>query len=378
MTIASAFREAISPAGGLTPYVPNEGAPLIISELTGQRRQVTLRGRALPFRGPEFGFTQRTKVTYYTGNPEGTQQLFGPTFDPTTFTGVWRDKYLQPDVETRASPVTVQGFDQPTTAEGLIDIFRELVLSGSTLEVQWSMYRRIGTLRRFVATPDRTEDQGWSAEFEWTGDGTEAPEQSPLEALDVDRIQSAMNALNDLSAFDPLDTLQAFEARVFSLIDEIQTKVDDVLQQCRVLANLATLPQRVVQGIRSAATSISMLVGQLLQETVEATYTIAINEDGVSNVLTMEAFKRDLAFFGATLRESVLAATMSLEARSEPDALRIVTMDQSGSLRVLAQREYGNADAWQAIADVNGFENSSVPPGTQVIIPPAPGQTGAS
>jgi hypothetical protein len=98
----------------------------------------------------------------------------------------------------------------------------------------------------------------------------------------------------------------------------------------------------------------------------------------VSSVLTMEAFKRDLAFFGETLRETVLSATMSLEARAEPDALRIVTMDQSGSLRVLAQREYGNADSWQAIADVNGFESSSVAPGTQVIIPPAPGQTGAS
>lgn len=380
MSIASAFRQAISPLGGngLTPYVPNEGAPLIITELTGQKRQVTLRGRALPYRAPEFPVTQRSKVTYYTGNPEGTMQLFGPEWGGTTFNGVWRDKYLQPDIDTQSVPVVVKGFSQPTTCEALIGIFEELMLSGSTLEVQWSAYRRFGILKRFTPTPDRTEDQAWSAEFEWFGDGTQAPEQTQLASLDVDKLQGAMNALNDLSAFDPLDTLVSYEARIFSLIDAIQSQVDDVLTQCRTLANLATLPQRVVQGIRASATSVAFLVGQLLQETVEAGYTIAMTDDGVAGVFSMEAYRRDLAFFGGVLRESVLSAAQNLEQRAEPDAVRLVTMDQSGSLRVMAQKEYGSADAWQTLADANGFESSQVPPGTLVIVPPAPGTTGVT
>jgi hypothetical protein len=378
LTIASAFREVISPPGGLSPYVPNEGAPVIITELTGQKRQVVLRGRALPFRGPEFGISQRSRVTYYTGNPIGTQQLFGPTFDPTTFTGIWRDKYLQPDPSTGQAAVTVRGFPQPTTAEAMVGIINELILSGSDLEVQWSMFRRFGIVKRFTPSPDRTEDQPWSLEFEWHSDGTQPPEQTTLQTLDPNKIESAMSQLSDLVAFDPIDTILSYEARIFSLIDQIQTQVDDVLTKCRVLANAITLPTRVVQGIRGAATSVAFLVGQLLTEVLENGYTVAMTDDGVAGIFTMEAFKRDVGTFAGILRDSVNQAAQSLESRAEPDALRIVTMDGSGSLRVLAQQEYGNADAWQLIADANGFDSSSIPPGTQVIIPPAPGLTGVT
>lgn len=380
MTIASAFREVISPPGGISPYAPNEGAPLIVTELTGSKRQVILRGRALPFRGPEFASTQRLKTTYYTGNPEGTQQLFGPQFDSTTFSGMWRDKYLQPPPGSQQAPVQVRGFSQPVTAEMLIGVFLDLQLSGSTLEVIWSMYRRIGTLRRVALTPDRTEDQAWQLEFEWLGDGSQAPEQSPLVGLDPDAIQTAMSTLGDLWAAGTgaIDMIQSYDARIFQLISGLQSQVDDVLQQCRVLAHAITLPTRVVQGIRASATSIALLVGQLLTEVLENTYTVAMTSDGVAGIFTLESFRRDMAFFGETLRESVNQAASNLESRAEPDPLKVVVMDESGSLRQLAQREYGNADAWQTIADVNGFDGSSVPPGTQVIVPPAPGLTGAT
>lgn len=380
MTISQAFREVISPPAGISPYVPNEGAPVIVTELTGQKRQIVLRGRALPFRGPSFSSTQRVKTTYYTGNPEATQQLFGPTYDNTTFTGIWRDKYLQPQPGTEQAPVAVRGFTQPITAEMLIDCFLDLQRSGSTLEVTWSMYRRIGVLRRAELTPDRTEDQGWSLEFEWSSDGTVAPEQTPLQGLDPDAIDSAMTSLGDIWAAGAgvADLIQEYDARIFTMISELQGKVDEVLQQCRVLANAITLPTRVVQGIRSSATSIAELVGQLLTETIEAPYTVAMTSDGVAGLFTLEAFRRDLAFFGETLRMSVDAAASNLEARAQPDPLRVVIMDQSGSLRAIALREYGDADAWQTIADVNGFDSSSVSPGTQVIVPPAPGLTGVT
>lgn len=348
-----------------------EGAPFVIREQTGRKRMVSLRDRAGPFRGPPFSIGQRTKSTWYAGNPVGTLQLFGPTFDmPTQITGMWRDRYLQPN--DTAALVEVEGFDLPETAEALCKLFAELVRSGATLEVTWSFVRRYGVLKTFTWKPERTEDIAWEAEFEWQGDAeTQAPRSAPAAPeLDLEAVKSAMGDLSDHAAFDPIDTLVAFEAKIFQAISDLESKTEDLLQAGRVLASALTLPARVVSSVRASATSIAFLAGQLIEEVVGAPYTTAQVVDDLGAVLAGESFRRDMAFFAGQLRASALDTARALEDRAEPDPVRIVVMDQSGSLRALAQREYGQADAWQTIADVNGFEGAYVPPGTEVFVPP--------
>src|SRR3954468_10928771 len=53
-----------------------------------------LDGRTLPFRPITYAGKQRIKTTFYPGNPVGSQQVMGPTIDPSTFKGMWRDRYL--------------------------------------------------------------------------------------------------------------------------------------------------------------------------------------------------------------------------------------------------------------------------------------------
>jgi len=356
-----------------------EGAPITITERSGRQRSITLSSRASSFRGQaSFAIGQRAKVTYYSGNPVGTMQLFGPTFDfPTTLTGIWRDRYLGED---GAQLVTVQGFPPPKTAEDLEGCFADLIKSGSDLVVQYSHWRRYGVLKTFTAKPDRTEDVHWEAEFMWYADGvTKAPRSSSPAQFDPAKVKARMSELSDHATFDPLDTLVAFQAKVFQAIADTEGRVNDLLEQGRTLAGLLTLPARVVQGVRAAATSIAFSAGQLIEEVAGVPYTYAQVVDDVGSLLQAEAWRREAAFLAGQLRAAALDAARALEKRQEPEGVRVVTVDGTGSLRAVALREYGSADAWGQIADANGFDGPFVEPGTEVFVPPArPASTGST
>lgn len=354
-----------------------EGTAFVIRELTGRKRAVTLMGRAGPFRAPTWGVQQRTKKTKYAGSPEATLQLFGIDFDvPTTVSGMWHDRYLGNVLDPL---VLVTGFSSPQSAEDMVAIFEDLVRAGSTLEVLWGFYLRVGVLKRFIGKPDRVEDLAWEAEFEWQGDGkTKAPRAKFPDAPKLDRVRTSMTALSDHAAFDPVDTLQAWEARLFSAIDALQDRVEDLLNTARVLATALTLPARVVAGVQQAATSIAFGCGQVIEEVLGAPYLTMQVVDDLASVLIAEAWRRDLACYCDELRGSALSVADAFTRRQEPDPVRIVRADQSGSLRQIAQAEYGRADAWQLLADANGFEGAFVPPGTEVWVPPSPGPVGVT
>lgn len=348
-----------------------ETAPITIRERSGRKRAITLWSRAAAFRGQaSWVMGQRAKVTWYAGNPVGTMQLGGPTFDfPTTLVGIWRDRYLGDE----STPlVEVSGFAPPATAEDLEKCFRELIRAGSDLDVQYSHWRRLGVLKQFSAKPDRTEDVHWEAEFMWYADGeTTAPRRALLPlSFEPDVIKGKLSALSDHATFNPIDTLQAFEAKIFQAIADLEGRVTDLLEQGRVLAGALTLPARVVQSVRASATSIAYLAGQLIEEVASTPYTYAQVVDDVGSVLKAEAWRREASFLAGQLRASVLAAADALEERQEPDGVRVVVVDGSGSLRNVALREYGTADAWGELADANGFDGPFVEPGTEIFVPP--------
>lgn len=355
-----------------------EGGGFVIRERTGRTRSITLSGRAGPFRGPTWALQQRTKKTKYAGNPEATLQLFGYDVDmPTTITGMWRDRYLASDEKL----VVVEGFaEEPKSAEAMVEIFSDLVRGGATLEVTWGFARRIGVLKRFEFKADRVEDVGWTAEFDWQADGQAKAKRalSLPSAPNLDQVKAAMTALSDHVAFDPVDTLLAFEAQLFSKISELQDRVEDLLTGARVLANALTLPARVVSAVTASATSIAFSAGQVIETVVGAPYTTVQVVDDLGAVLRAEVYRRETAALASDLRSSALGVADAFQKRAEPDPIRVVRADATGSLRAVAQREYGKGDAWGVIADANGFEDAFVPPGTELFIPPSPGPVGAT
>lgn len=353
----------------------SEATALVIREQTGRRRAVTLRGRASPHRnGPAWTLTQRTARTSYPGNPEATMQVLGPDLDtPTTLSGVWRDRYM---VEDGQPVVEVEGFTAPTTAEALAAVMSDLLRAGATVEVTWGPFRRWGVVKQIELKPDRLEDIAWQVEFEWVADADTTLAREAVTARGsvtyvppLEEAAACVQALEDHAPFGPLDTLASVEAAIFQAVSDVGERMSALLEGSRQAAGVLRVPAQIVQSVRASATSISYLTGQLIEEAVGSAYTTQQATDDLTSVLSLEAWRRDLAFFADQVRSVALDTARGLEHRAEPDAVRVVVMDASGSLRALAAREYGTADAWGELADANGFDSPYVPPGTSVFIP---------
>jgi len=65
-----------------------------IRELTGDKRTLDLRTRALPYRPLTFTGTMRAEFTAYPGNPVRTAQVLGASEEDTTVKGYWKDRFI--------------------------------------------------------------------------------------------------------------------------------------------------------------------------------------------------------------------------------------------------------------------------------------------
>lgn len=145
---------------------PPEVPAFEVEELTGSQRSIRLRDRALPYQGVGFPITQRTKKTYYGGNPVATLQVLGPDYGNTQLDGIWKARFLADSVEFNSGNSGSAAAPDLSSPEDLVLLFEDIALSGNTLRVQWGPHVREGILVRF--TPDwiRLQDVKWAMEFE--------------------------------------------------------------------------------------------------------------------------------------------------------------------------------------------------------------------
>ena len=175
------------------------GTAFVITELTGEKRTITMKGRGLPKRPFTLSGSMRTDLSWYAGSPEGTLQIMGASLDPTTISGKWSDKFLsifseeedvqaafgtdhiagQPvrfenDRQDTAAPVTISGggvgegapagFDSVGELANKIDEIRR---QGQILEVKWGRQLRRGILQKFTQNWHTTQDLEWEMVFQW-------------------------------------------------------------------------------------------------------------------------------------------------------------------------------------------------------------------
>jgi len=339
-----------------------------VEEVDGLRRYVALRGRTLPYQGVDFGGSTRTKRTTYAGNPVASIQVLGPEFDPTEIHGMWKDRFV-PE-QAIATGFEGLGFEQsPTLAEHLVRVFESLQQAGAKLRVQWGAVVRFGVLKKFTPSWVRAEDVSWSAEFEWSGAAETMPRAS-LVPNQGQAIRTALNGVDDVLPFDPFVFAEDIRDLILGGVGEIRVQVGVLFDGLRAIQSAVELPLDIVGRIIAAADSVRVESRDLLGEVLDSPYTKMTTADGVVDVLNVEGYRRTVGARVFDLRGTSIKQARTIEKAAAPGAISIVRVAQDTTLRMLSLRFYGTSDAWQGIADVNGFVDSQVPAGTVVIIPP--------
>lgn len=367
------------------------GGSFEIAQLEGDNPiTVLLRGRAMPYPAVAFEGEQHSKLTWYPGNPVATQQVLGPRESSTTIHGFWKDRFIRGSILKNGSDTAIQ------SAAQAVQLFEQLRRAGKRVRVQWSHQVRSGLIKRFVATPDRVQDQAWEIEFEFASrDDEEAPKASTEQAAPAGNdLLKRQNALEDLATLSP-DMAFALAAEVISRIQGIRDQISKVVDLLRIVETAVNLPGAVLGALKASVASLGRQLTELLRritgERVSAqdrqtatrgkgdyTNPAAPGRRGAraSSSLTQEAqfeiWRRSMGLSAAALLFQLQVLTDDVIQRSRPATTRVITVGEGDTLYSLAVRFYGSSDFANFLALSNRLTTALVPPGYRLRVPDRP------
>jgi len=336
-----------------------------IEEQTGARRSVLLRGRALPYQGVAWGGEQRTKTTWYQGNPVATIQLLGPTLDPTEMHGTWKWRFLQNQVDLQGFP----GIDaQNVTPTDMVAVFDSIRDAGNDLRVTWGPNTRYGVLTKFKPSWIRLQDVEWEMEFTWVGSEPIAPRAGGI-TEQLPPLQSAQRNFDGQWVQSPLETFREYLFTAQTKVNSVRSNMGRLFDAVRVATAAVTLPAQIAAQANAATVSIAREAQSLTEQMGDIPYTYAQSSDRVVSVLEMQGYR-----YGMDARSREIEANARRQAKQFldivfPEAIAIIIVPQDTSLRAIAVTYYGSADSWQVIADQNNIAGSIAAEGTVLIIP---------
>lgn len=347
----------------------------IIRELTGSKREIRLLDRALPYQGVAFPREQHVVQRWYPGNPSATIQVLGPRVGDVELTGKWKARFLLRGGMVQASGFVSIGPDGAVSAETLVAAFDSIVSSGNQLEVRWGPEVRRGVMTSFVPTYDRPEDIDWTAKFTWSQKGTRQPTRAAIASDMTNDVRAALDAFDLIAAEQPRGILPNEASGIRAAIDEVRASgaaFTEALAQVQAesSATLASVQRVQVLSRRAVNAGRAIRAGNI----ADVPYVALLPTDGLREVFAVERWRRDLGASGRNYAATSARAGAAVEERYTPGAQRIVTVGQGETLRMIARRELGSADAWTVIADANNIVGSNVPVGTRLVIPRPSGQ----
>lgn len=356
--------------------IDSQAVPLVIRLLDGPNAntEIKLEGRALPYWGINYKGNQRSKLTWYPGNPVATQQILGPTDEPTVINGIWKDRFLGNGVGRQ-----------------LADTFDDIRRAGTSVEVSWGdsatafvldteivtrnpIVRR-GIIKNFEHRYDRVQDVVWTMEFEWRG--RDEPTQSPLTSAGAQSSREAYGEMAD-SLINLLESVEAAVSGPFTLLSGIDQQARQTLDEVteslnrtvdffngtlRSARSIADLPREVLERGRSlakaASESLTLLKNTLL-DNFSSVGVIGGRDEGLG-LLDQRDGLFDLLDASDSSQQLSNQTEASLAGLIEPDIIDEVDVVPGSDLRDVARQYYGDPDLWTIIANFNGLDSSRVP-----------------
>lgn len=394
--------------------------PFIIEETTGPKRSITLRGRSLPYRGLQLGGTQRVTINYFPGNPVGTAQVVGATYEPTTIRGTWKDIFLYqgptpnspllgalgmqaggsensallrnfpalgpaalPDtgnVRTSGGATFTSSGSIPGNtglaqkARVLRDAFELLRRSGQLLRVQWGSIVRFGFITKAVFSHDREADIQYEIDFSWIGDTSSSPVVEKVPGISASGLLKRLQGyLDEVTSI--LETYALIASRYYLRIR------GKLLSQFNSITSFMDALEKFVSFTLVPADMYGVLKQQLVSirtDAIDVINDVRSTPASYSPRLSkapQEEVDNSAAFELATIVAMAKLGAFSTESIREIESLEIdellATYVATGkvTLRDISTKFYGVPDHWTNLASYNGIPNSTPAPGTIVRIP---------
>ena len=186
---------------------------ITITELTGAKRTLTLRGAGLPKKGANYPGAQRVVTTWYAGNSaQASQHVLGPVERQSQWTGEWNTTRLI------TMAVTLRQDENDTAiveADVVRQVFEDIWRGGSLLRVTWVNQLRdtvTGIPGDAASAPKKivrdgratewdfqyatTDDITWTCTWDWIGRG-----QSAQKTLNADSVPDAGDMIRIANAY---------------------------------------------------------------------------------------------------------------------------------------------------------------------------------
>lgn len=373
--------------------------PFVVEELTGPAREVTLRGRSLPYRKVTWESEQRLNINWFVGNPVASTQVLGRKLLPTTITGIWKDRFLfddsnaavlrnfpplsvgaLPGTNVIGGPSFASAGSIPTAAafraRVLRDAFQAINDAGQLVRVEWGSLARFGFLQHVKWIHDREEDIEYSMTFEWIGVTPVQPRLAFKPKLDVlgflSKLLAALNRILDL-----LLKLNAFISgqlsRIFAVITSIQAFITLMSEALQSLVSFALAPFEILQSLKGILTSLKLACFDLMIECSIIAGAYGTDQPGTfTNIVD----KIDLSIFTKLMRKYTQELGAEAQEQIEQidavlvsDIIAVVNMPARMTLRDISLRFYGTADRWRELAQRNGLTTSKPPQGALILVP---------
>jgi hypothetical protein len=187
---------------------------ITITEQTGAKRTLTLRGAGLPKQGANWPGAQRVVTTWYAGNAaQASQHVLGPVERQSQWTGEWNTTRL-----IRMSSVLRRGGAETEIvfADVLRQVLEDMFRGGSLLRVEWATRPndvegdkkivREGRATEWDFQYARIDDITWTCTWDWIGRGDRSQKTTNADSVPdagelillAQRYQGLFSAINDV------------------------------------------------------------------------------------------------------------------------------------------------------------------------------------
>ncbi len=343
-----------------------------ITELTGDRRNVRLVDRALPYRPFRLVTKQRVEVEWNGGYDQGTANVMGAMEDPTSMQGMWKDMFIADNV---AKPWQLNG-TPVLSVEEAVATMEDICRCGQLLQVSWNTQLRHGFMSEFEASWENPNDVAFTMKFDWTSRG-QAIVPAVIAGTTVSSAAGAYRGI--LRQLDAARTPPfPMASRLYRLITEgsaeIAALLDGALNTASAYAGQALQTVGAVQRMVSTSQRVIGLVGDFILEleaNVIGAYNSTVALGSLSSTLYLQTvqylaeFKRVLRL----LRRTAINTTTDLFPQIQNQVLAVHNAIEGQHLREVSAKYYRTPNNWQSIMHYNGLNTPELALGQVVLVP---------